>query len=81
MALPPSSPGPRGYLPRLAPEAYRGRAVVFWTHTVKRRGTGWLDDAWHSAFRELALHAAARECVLCPIYTLMPDHLHLVWMG
>jgi REP element-mobilizing transposase RayT len=27
------------------------------------------------------LHAAAREGLLCPAYCLMPDHLHLVWMG
>jgi REP element-mobilizing transposase RayT len=26
-------------------------------------------------------HAAAREGLLCPAYCLMPDHLHLVWMG
>jgi REP element-mobilizing transposase RayT len=27
------------------------------------------------------LHAAARERLYCPAYCLMPDHLHLVWMG
>ena len=27
------------------------------------------------------LHVAARERLFCPIYCLMPDHLHLVWMG
>ena len=27
------------------------------------------------------LHAAAREGLFCPAYCLMPDHLHLVWMG
>jgi len=27
------------------------------------------------------LHAAFREKVWCPTYCLMPDHLHLVWMG
>ena len=32
-------------------------------------------------FREMMLHAAAREGLLCPAYCLMPDHLHLVWMG
>jgi hypothetical protein len=26
-------------------------------------------------------HAAAREGLVCPIYCLMPDHIHLVWMG
>ena len=27
------------------------------------------------------LHAAAREGLLCPTYCLMPDHIHLLWMG
>lgn len=71
----------KGHLPRLAPEFYRGHAVVFWTHTVADRATGWLSGRFHGAFRETMLHAAARENLLCPIYVLMPDHLHLVWMG
>src|SRR5262249_49602455 len=32
-------------------------------------------------FRELLLHAAARENLYCPAYILMPDHIHLLWMG
>ena len=32
-------------------------------------------------FAELLLHAAAREGLFCPTYVLMPDHMHLVWMG
>ena len=48
---------------------------------MAQRGTGWLDDAFHARFRELLLHAAAREALLCPVYCLMPDHFHLVWMG
>ena len=27
------------------------------------------------------LHTAAREDIFCPAYCLMPDHIHLVWMG
>ncbi len=27
------------------------------------------------------LHTAAREGLYCPTYCLLPDHLHLVWMG
>lgn len=69
------------HLPRLTPELYRGFAVVQWTITLERRATGWLDDHLHLRFRELMLHAAAREGLFCPIYVLMPDHLHLVWMG
>ena len=29
----------------------------------------------------MMFHAAAREGLLCPVYCLMPDHIHLVWMG
>lgn len=48
---------------------------------MKRRATGWLDESFHLHFRELLLHAAAREGLFCPVYVLMPDHLHLLWMG
>ena len=45
------------------------------------RGTGWLNDLFHARFRELMLHAAARESLFCPTYCLMSDHIHLIWMG
>lgn len=70
-----------GFLPRLSDEAYQGQAVVFWTHTVHQRSIGWLDARFHATFRELMLHTAIRENLYCPIYTLMPDHFHLIWMG
>lgn len=69
------------HLPRLAREDYRGLAVVHWVHTIADRSTGWLDAEFHHRFREILLHAAARRQFLCPAYCLMPDHLHLVWMG
>jgi REP element-mobilizing transposase RayT len=69
------------YLPRLPREHYQADAVVFWTLTIFNRHKGWLTDALHQRFRELMLHATAREGLICPIYCLMPDHLHLVWMG
>ncbi len=55
--------------------------MVFWTHTIEERTTGWLNERFHGAFREVLIHACARYEVACPIYTLMPDHWHLVWMG
>jgi len=55
--------------------------VVHWTITLERRAAGWLNDRFHFRFRELLLHAAAREGLFCPVYCLMPDHAHLVWMG
>ena len=69
------------YLPRLKREFYQGDAVVFWTLTTEQRQSGWLSPEFHLRFRELMLHCAAREGLLCPAYCLMPDHLHLVWMG
>jgi len=69
------------YLPRLAREFYQGDAVVHWTLTVFDKATGWLTDSFNERFRELMLHAAAREGLFCPTYCLMPDHIHLVWMG
>jgi putative transposase len=69
------------YLPRLPREYYQADAVVHWTLTVFDRVQGWLTPALHCQFRELMFHAAAREGLVCPVYCLMPDHLHLVWMG
>ena len=69
------------YLPRLPREHYQADAVVVWTLTVFDKAKGWLMPAFHQRFRELMLHAAARKGLVCPIYCLMPDHLHLVWMG
>jgi REP element-mobilizing transposase RayT len=69
------------YLPRLPRGHYQGDAVVHWTMPMAVRGTGWLNETFHARFREIMLHASAREGLLCPTYCLMPDHIHLVWMG
>jgi REP element-mobilizing transposase RayT len=69
------------YLPRLDPAFYQGFAVMLWTITLEHRAAGWLDAPFHAHFRECLLHAAAREGLYCPTYVLMPDHLHLVWLG
>ena len=79
---PPRDPLNRAFhLPRLPREPYQGDAVGFWTLTVFDKAQAWLTAAFHQRFRELILHAATREGLLCPIYCLMPDPLHLVWMG
>jgi REP element-mobilizing transposase RayT len=69
------------YLPRLRREFYQADAVIFWTMPVANRQQGWLTPTFQVGFREMMLHTAARESLLCPAYCLMPDHLHLVWMG
>ncbi len=68
-------------LPRVPREFYRGGSYVFWTHTFEQRATGWLTERFHFRFREVLLHANARYGLACPVYTLMPDHWHLMWIG
>ncbi len=69
------------YLPRLPKEYYQADAAVFWTLTIFDRKKGWLTPELHQRFRELVLHAVIREGLLCPVYCLMPDHIHLMWLG
>lgn len=71
----------RSNLPRLDAAAYRGRAYVHWTMTIEGRQTGWLIPAFNYKFRELLTHTAFRYALACPIYCLMPDHLHMIWIG
>ena len=59
----------KGHLPRLERHHYQEHSVVM------------LNPLFHARFRELILHAAAREQIWCPVYCLMPNHFHLVWMG
>ncbi len=68
-------------LKRLPPEYYRGEAWVHWVLTIDKRRTGWLDAKFLYRFRELLTHSAFRYQFACPIYTLMPDHMHLLWAG
>jgi REP element-mobilizing transposase RayT len=68
-------------LPRLAQQHYQGSAHVLWTYVVKDRRRGWLDTAFHSLFRETLLHTCARYHLGCARYVLMPDHMHLIWVG
>jgi len=69
------------YLRRLPPEYYRGQAYVHWSMTMEDRKTGWLRPIFYYKFREILTHAAFRYGFCCPIYCLMPDHLHLLWVG
>jgi putative transposase len=71
----------QSHLPRLDERAYSSLAMVHWTLTIEDRTTGWLDATFHRRIRELVLHASARQPLVCPVYCLMPDHMHLVWCG
>ncbi len=72
---------PHSYLRRLAPEHYQGHTYVHWAMTIKDRSTGWLNDSWHRTFRELLVHTLGKHHIVCPAYCLMPDHVHLLWIG
>ena len=77
---------PRSAQSRVPPAATAARALSSRRRGILdidgvRQGQGWLTPAFHQRFRNLMLHAAAREGLVCPVYCLMPDHLHLVWMG
>jgi len=75
------SPKSGAHLPRLAPEHYRARAFVHWTLTIDQRATGWLTPSFHHAWQLTLLHASARYNLVCPCYVLMPDHIHVLWLG
>jgi hypothetical protein len=67
----------KGNLPRLQPELYRGLAYVHWTLTVEQRRTGWLTNDFKHRWDHILTHACARYKMACPVYVLMPDHIHL----
>ena len=69
------------YLPRLPRPFYQADATVHWVITTRQRGPLPLSEGFHGQFRELLLHACHRDRLLCPVYCLMPDHAHLVWIG
>jgi len=71
----------RDHLRRLDPEHYRGDAIVHWSLTILDRKQGWLNGMFYYRFRELLTHTAFRYGIACPIFCLMPDRLHMVWMG
>lgn len=73
--------GRNDHLKRLPKEYYLGHACVHWSMTIEDRKTGWLIPILYYKFREILTHTAFRYGICCPVYTCMPDHLHLLWMG
>ena len=69
------------YLKRLPPEYYRGQACVHWSLTIDERKAGWLVSTFHFQCRELLTHTMFRYGLCCPVYCLMPDHMHMLWLG
>ncbi|MCR9296616.1 MAG: hypothetical protein NXI32_28225 [bacterium] len=71
----------RQRLSRLPREYYQGEAWVHWNLTIEDRRVGWLNAKFYYKFREILTHVAFRYGIACPIFTLMPDHMHLLWAG
>ena len=71
----------RDHLRRLPRGFYQGDAIVHWTLTILGRKQGWLTANFLYRFRELLTHSCFRYGLCCPIFCLMPDHIHMVWMG
>ncbi len=71
----------RDHLNRLAQEYYQGESVVHWSLTLRDRQSGWLNGLFYYRFRELLTHTSFRYGIACPMFCLMPDHFHMVWMG
>ena len=69
------------YLKRLQDAFYHGQSYVHWTMTIENRKTGWLVPIFYYKFRELLTHTMFRYKICCPIFCLMPDHMHLLWLG
>ena len=71
----------KAQLPRLRREWYSGMARVHWVINIDERKKGWLSEQFHTEFERVSLHCLTRYQLICPAYCLMPDHIHLVWMG
>jgi putative transposase len=71
----------RDHLKRLSAGHYRGEAIVHWGLTIRERRVGWLTPLFFYRFRELLTHTMFRYQLACPIFCLMPDHFHMLWMG
>jgi putative transposase len=69
------------YLKRLEPKHYRAQACIHWSMTIQDRRTGWLVPIFYYKFRELLTHACFRYGLCSPIFCLMPDRMHLLWLG
>jgi putative transposase len=69
------------WLPRLNGSFYTGRAFVHWSMAMDQRATGWLTELHYARLRELLCHALSRYDLVCPVYCLMPDHAHFLFVG
>jgi putative transposase len=72
---------PRRRPHRLPQDRYLGRVCVAFTACEKNRRSGFAAPEVHVAFRECLERAALSHACTVPIYTLMPDHMHMLLLG
>ena len=65
----------------LTAQAYRGRKAVAFTACVEQRAPILADAELVSAFVPLLENAATDAKCIIPVYTFMPDHLHVLLLG
>ncbi len=66
---------------RLRHELYLGRRAVAFTACMHGRQSVLTDSSLVEAFVERLGKATARHGCTVPLYTFMPDHLHLLTLG
>jgi len=71
----------KSQLKRLAPVFYQNKAYAHWTFSMQNRATGWLTKQHHHDVHAMLLQWLVRYHQCCPIYCLMPDHAHFVFIG
>ncbi len=72
---------PRRKPHRLPEEAYHGPVCVSFTACEAHRKPLLANDIIHAALHERLARAASKHLCTVPIYTLMPDHLHVLVLG
>ena len=71
----------KGRLKRLDKTFYTGKSYVHWTMCMHHRASGWLTGEHHQQLRKQLWQTLARYHLSCPVYCLMPDHAHFLWIG
>ncbi len=49
--------------------------------TIEDRKEGWLIPIFYYKLREILAHTTFRYGLCCPLFCLMPDHMHFLWIG
>ncbi len=66
---------------RLPDVMYHGRKCIAFTATEAARRSCLAREDIHQAMRESLTSASVRHASLVPVYCLMPDHFHVMFLG